>query len=131
MAIQVNPYISFNGNCREAMLFYKTCFGGKLILQTVEDSPMASQWPANAQKSILHASLQKGRITLLGSDIGGAKHNGNTVSLAVKCSNDTEIKTIFTLLAREGKVTHELHNFFDGTIGALTDKFGVNWILKV
>ena len=128
---QIQSYLTFGGNCREAMLFYKTCFGGKLTLQSVEESPMAEQWPASAQKSILHASLQKGRTILLGSDIGGTKHDGNTVSLAVKCSSDAEIKTIFTLLAREGKVTHDLHDFFDGTIGALTDKFGINWILKL
>jgi PhnB protein len=131
MALQVSPYISFNGNCREAMDFYKSCFGGTLTLQTVEESPMADQWPAEAQKNILHASLQKGKILLLASDIGGTKHDGNTVSLAVKCSHDSEIKSIFTRLSRGGKVTHDLHKFYDGTIGALTDKFGINWILKL
>jgi len=31
----INPYISFNGKCREAMMFYQVCFGGELELLEV------------------------------------------------------------------------------------------------
>jgi PhnB protein len=54
---QINPYLHFDGNCREAMTFYRESLGGELALQAVGDSPMASQMPAEAQKKILHASL--------------------------------------------------------------------------
>jgi PhnB protein len=129
---QINPYLTFNGNCREAMTFYKKCFGGKLNLQTVGESPMASQWPVNAQKHILHASLVHDNLVLLGSDMGGLEGivKGNSISLALGCSSQAEIKKFFSNLSSGGKVTHPLHEFFDGTIGALTDKFGMNWVLK-
>lgn len=41
----INPYIGFNGRCREAMTFYKECFGGELDLQQVDGSPMEKFWP--------------------------------------------------------------------------------------
>ncbi len=129
---EINVYLTFYGNCREAMTFYKDCLGGELILQTVEESPMASQWPVHAQKNILHASLTNDRLVLLGSDMGGSPGlvQGNTISLALNCSSEEEIKNFFTRLSSGGKVTHPLHTFYNGTIGALTDRFGMNWVLK-
>ena len=37
---QINAYLKFDGNCREAMTFYKECFGGELIFNTVKGSPL-------------------------------------------------------------------------------------------
>jgi PhnB protein len=128
---RIHVYLTFNGNCREAMLFYKECLGGELDLQTVEESPMADQWPQQVQKNILHASLMNEGLVLLGSDMGSVGLvQGNTISLALQCSSKKEIETFFSKLASGGKVTHPLHSFYDGTIGALTDRFGMNWVLK-
>jgi PhnB protein len=129
---QINPYLTFNGNCREAMTFYQKCFGGELILQTVEESPMANQWPAEAQNGILHSSLIKGRLILMGSDMAGTDGvtRGNTISLALVCNDEEEITRCFANLSDGGHVIHPLHRFFDGTIGSLTDRYGMNWVLK-
>lgn len=132
MQTQINPYLVFNGNCREAMAFYQYCLGGELTLMAVEESPMADQWPAAVQKDILHASLIHGNLVLLASDMAGpgGSVRGNTISLALNCSTEEEIEAYFSKLAYGGKVSHPLHQFFDGTIGALTDQFGMNWVLK-
>ena len=129
-AFKINPYLTFNGSCREAMQFYRECLGGRLRLQTVGESPMASQWPAAMQQRILHSSLVKGDVTLLASDMGNARARGGLISLALACRNEREIQLYFSRLSQGGKVTHPLHQFFDGTIGALTDRFGTNWVLK-
>lgn len=129
---QINVYLTFQGNCREAMIFYKDCLGGELTLQTVGDSPMAAQWPAHLQAQILHASLVKDSLVLLGSDMGSERLiQGNTISLALQCYKEEEIQMFFSNLSSGGKITHPLHTFFDGTIGALTDKYGMNWVLKL
>jgi PhnB protein len=128
---QINAYLTFNGNCREAMTFYKKCFGGNLTLQKVKDSPMAKQWPKEAQEHILHASLVNDRLILLASDMGEKLIKGNMISLALQCSSDKEIENFFSNLSSGGKITHALHKFYDGTIGALTDKYGMNWVLKL
>jgi uncharacterized glyoxalase superfamily protein PhnB len=43
---KINAYLTFNGNCREAMTFYQSCFDGDLTLETVK----GSQWKAIGQK---------------------------------------------------------------------------------
>lgn len=40
----INPYIGFNGRCREAMTFYKECLGGEMELQEVSGSPIEQFW---------------------------------------------------------------------------------------
>jgi PhnB protein len=128
---QISPYLTFNGNCREVMTFYKDCFGGELTIQSVKDSPMAALWPDEVQDNVLHASLIKEELLLLASDMAGTEQvRGNTISLTLNCGSQEEIKLYFDRLSEGGHVTHQLHTFFDGTIGALTDKYGVNWVLK-
>ena len=56
---RINCYLASEGSCREAMTFYKECFGGELSLQTVAESPMAAQFPDFMQNRILHATLAK------------------------------------------------------------------------
>lgn len=128
---QINAFLTFNGNCREAMTFYKDCFGGELTLLTVKDSPMANQWPAQAQDNILHGYLANGNIVLLGSDIVGSKGivKGNTVSLSVNCSSEEEMQNFFTWLSSGAHNINPIHDFFAGQIGEITDKFGIDWTL--
>lgn len=128
---QINAYLSFDGNCREAMTFYRDCLGGELTLQTVADSPMADQWPPQAQDNILHATLLNGSLILMASDMGGPGKlvRGNTISLSLTCSNEREIKLCYSNLSEGGLATRPLHDFFGGRIGMLTDRFGMNWLL--
>lgn len=129
--IQINPYLTFNGNCAKVMSFYQECLGGELVLLTVKDSPMAKDWPVNMQENILHASLISENMTLLGSDMGGPGDKmikGNTISLSLSCSTEEELETLFEALSRNGEITRPLHQFFGGTIGTLTDQFGMDWI---
>lgn len=128
---QINAYLSFDGNCREAMTFYRDCLGGELTLQTVAESPMADQWPPQAQESILHATLLNGSLMLMASDMGGPGKlvRGNTISLSLTCSDEDEIESCYANLSVGGQTTRPLHEFFGGIIGLLTDKFGMNWLL--
>ncbi|SRR5258708_4774749 len=129
---QINPYLNFNGNCREAMTFYKRCLGGALSFQTVGDSPMADRLPPEARQTILHASLVRDGLVLMASDMTREKLvNGNTISLCVQCSSEWEIKTLFFNLSEGGKIMDPLVDQFWGSIyGALTDKFGKIWMLN-
>jgi PhnB protein len=128
---QINAYLTFNGNCRQAMSFYRECFGGELTLQTIAGSPMEDQFPASAQKQILHGSLVNDALVLLGSDLvsNGSLVKGNTISLSLNCSTEEEIKTFFKKLSSGGQVVHPLHQFFAGTMGTITDKFEKDWLL--
>ena len=130
--MQINSYLTFNGNCREAMTFYRDCLGGELDLQTIGESPMADKLPPQMKQSILHATLTKGEVVIMASDIVGEKGliKGNSVSLMLNCSSEDEIKTLYARLSAEGEATHHLENTFWGALfGGLTDKFGNHWLL--
>ena len=83
----INVYLGFNGKCREAMTFYKECLGGgELELQSVGESPVADQMPPGFNKDqILHSTLIKDGITIMGSDMNRGKPiDGNTLGICVK-----------------------------------------------
>lgn len=128
----INSYLTFNGNCREAMNFYKKCLGGELAFQTIGESPLAKKMPKAMKDFILHATLTKNNMVLMGSDMvpGSGLVKGNAVSMSLICSSEKEIKTLYKKLSEGGQPTHPLENtFFGGMLGDLTDKYGNNWLL--
>ncbi|MEO7531681.1 MAG: VOC family protein [Sediminibacterium sp.] len=130
---QINSYLSFNGNCHEAMHFYKDCLGGELNFQTIGESPLADKMPSQMQDCILHATLTKGVLVLMGSDMVGENGyiKGNTVSMALNCSSEEEIRIAYAKLSDGGEASHPLENSFWGSLfGDLVDKYGNHWLLN-
>ncbi len=130
---QINAYITFSGNCREAMNFYKEVLDGELALQTIGESPMAEKLPANMRNYILHAQLTKGDLTLMASDMVSDQGlvKGNSITLMLACHSEEEIKNCYKKLSVGGKATHPLEDTFLGAVfGGLTDKFGNHWLLN-
>jgi len=129
---QIHTYLTFNGNCREAMNFYKACLGGDLSLQTIGESPLADKMPEQMKDGILHATLIKDKLVLMGSDMvsDNGLVRGNAVSLLLQCSSEDEIRNVYFLLSDGGEATHPLHDTFWGALfGDLKDKYGNTWLL--
>jgi len=129
---QINSYLTFSGNCREAMTFYKECLGGNLNLQTVEGSPMAEKLPQRMKDCILHSTLTNGSLILMGSDMVPEKGlaKGIAISLMLNCSSEEEIRKNYASLSAGGDATHPLEDTFWGAVfGDLTDRFGNHWLL--
>ena len=109
----LNPYLIFNGNCKEAMSFYHECFGGELTMQTVAESPMASQMPPDLQNAIMHSQLVSGSIIIMASDMNREKLNdGNGSQLCLQCSSEEEVKRFFEHLQQDGTITEPLAKMF-------------------
>ncbi|MEQ8219935.1 MAG: VOC family protein [Arenibacter sp.] len=130
---QIYSYLTFNGNCREAMTFYQECLGGNLQFRTLGESLLSNKMPKNMKDCILHATLTKEYMLLQGSDM--APHTGlikgNTISLYLGCSSEEEIKEVYKKLSADGTADHPLADTFWGTLfGNLTDKFGNHWLLN-
>lgn len=130
----INVYLGFAGKCREAMNFYKECFGGgELELQSVGESPVADQMPPGFDKEqILHSTLVKDGITIMGSDMHrGKPANGNLMGICVNCSSAEEIESIFTKLSHGGTIDDPLKvQFWGDTFGGVTDKYGKPWMFN-
>jgi PhnB protein len=129
---QINAYLNFNGNTREAMSFYQQCLGGELVMQKIGESPMAAQMPSEMGPKILHSTLTNDGLTLMASDCLGDKIiSGNNVWLSINCSSKEEINSYFNSLSESGKIIEPLHqSFWGATFGVLTDKFGINWMFN-
>ncbi len=134
MQSRLNPYLSFTGNAREAMEFYTSVFGGKLVLNTYKESGMGGDDPAEGNK-IMHAQLEaENGITLMASDTpSGMEHKtGSSVSLSLSGDNDDELNGYFTELADGGKITMPLEKApWGDKFGMVTDKFGTSWMVNI
>lgn len=128
----LNPYLTFNGNCKEAMNFYKETLGGELSMIIAGESPMAAQLPAKYHSSVLHSSLKNGDFEIMATDmVPGSFVEGNTVHLCLVCKSEKEIHSLYEKLSAAGKAVQPIHPMFFGLIGTLTDQFGKNWILEL
>lgn len=130
--MKILAYLTFGGNCREAMEFYKDCLGGELTLQTAGDSPLSDKLPEKMKKAVLHAALVRGDLTLLATDMVSVRGlmRGNSVSLMLDCDSENEIRECYEKLSQGGTKTHPLETTFWGALfGDLTDQFGNHWLL--
>ncbi len=128
--VQLDVYLYFKGNCREAMEFYKGIFGGELTVQTYADVHAANE--EMSEDAIMHARLEGGDIKLMASDTPKASAIAAKVSLSLGGSDEPRLREIFGKLSEGGKVFAELNKEFWGDIfGSVTDKYGVDWMVNI
>ena len=125
-------YLTFAGNCEEAMNFYKEALGAEVILfSRMGDSPM--EIPENLKGKIMHARMQIGENELYMSDTfdPSSLNRGNNVSLSIQTDDTTQLEKLFNSLSAGGKVTMPLADAFWGArFGMFVDKFGIHWMFN-
>lgn len=129
----IYAYLTFNGNCREAMTFYKHCLGGKLAFQTIRESPLSDSFPEEIKNIVLQATLTNKNFVLIGTDLVEEEGliKGNAFSLMLYCSSEENIRSFFNKLSVGGKKTQPLiRNHYGILFGNLTDKYGNHWVLN-
>ena len=133
MQSQLNPYINFRDNTREAMEFYHTVFGGKLDMRTFKDFH-ASQDPSE-DNLIMHSYLEADNgIAFMASDTPNRMeyHPGTNMSMSLSGDNEAELSRYFEQLSAGGTVTMPLTKALWGdSFGMFTDKFGVQWLVNI
>jgi PhnB protein len=129
---ELGPYLNFNGNCREAMNFYKDCLGGELTLMTFEDSKQ--DVPADMKDQIMHSTLRfTPHFSMMASDCmpGQPVTNGTSMMICINCDSQESINRSYANLAKGGKEIMPLSDTFWGArFGMLTDKFGIQWMFN-
>jgi PhnB protein len=130
--MKINSYLTFGGNCKEAMSFYKKCLGGDLSFQTLADSPYAEEMPGPYKQCIVHATLIKDNLILMASDLPYEQGliKGNSISLMLHCNNESEIIEFYEKLSEGGiKIQFLSKTYWGALAGNLIDKFGNHWML--
>ena len=131
--IGVKPYISFTGNCEEAINFYKDKLDAELLfMQRYGDSPMAGKGP---DEKIMHCSIKIGDSVIMACDNVFESQNptivGNNITLAIGTSDVAQAESMFDKIADGGKVIMAMQEtFWAKRFGMLTDKFGINWMFN-
>lgn len=133
----INPYLTFNGNCEEAFLFYKSVFGGEFnYLGRYKEMPSEQPLPPTEADKIMHVSLPiSAETSLMGADsseaFGKPTIVGDNFSILVNTTSEEEASRLFNGLALNGRVNMPLGKTFWGSyFGMLTDQFGINWMVS-
>jgi PhnB protein len=127
----LSTYLTFNGNCRDAMTFYHQCLGGEITLQTFGEAPMDS--PPGSENLVMHASITSGDMVLMASDgmPGTPVTQGTNFSININCDSQEQQDAYWSKLTAGGQITMPLDNTFWGArFGMLVDKFGIAWMLN-
>lgn len=133
MQSRLNPYLSFQNTCRDAMEFYRSVFGGTLTTSTFKELGMTGD--PTTESLIMHSLLEgENGITFMASDTpAGMPYNpGASVSMALSGDNDAELTGYYEKLSAGGTVKMPLAPApWGDKFGALTDKFGIEWMVNI
>lgn len=135
--MQLQPYLSFDGRCEEAIAFYRKALGAEVeMLMRWKDHP----GPADpnmvrpgSENKVMHARVRIGDSVLMASDgrSSGQPHFQG-FSLSLTAADVAEAERIFAALGEGGQVQMALaETFFSPAFGMVADRFGVSWMVHV
>lgn len=128
----VAPYLSFNGQCREAMEFYLKVFRGRdLNVMTYGENPMPGLDPKMKDR-VMHSDLWIDDALLMAADspMGQDQQTGN-VSVMHDPKDVADGRAKFDALAEGGQVTMPFQEtFWSPGFGMVTDRFGIHWMFS-
>jgi PhnB protein len=133
----VQPYLFFNGNCEEAVQFYRKAVGAEVdMIMRYNESPEPhppGMVPPGFESKIMHTSFRIGQTTLMASDgCSAEKPSFEGFSLSLAVPTEAEADRVFAALAEGGQVSMPLtKTFWSPRFGMLTDRFGLGWMITV
>ena len=132
-AVQMNPYLQFADQAREAMEFYRSVFGGELTAQTFAEAGMSGH-PSNDDR-VMHAQLVTPHgLVLMASDVpDGVPHEpGSAISISLSGDDDPALSGFYDALADGGTVIEALAQApWGDKFGMCVDRFGTAWMVNI
>jgi len=134
--MKISPYVSFNGNCEDAVKFYEKAFNVKAEVMRYKDAPPDDGYQASeaTKNLIMHAQFQiDGEVIMLCDTPPEYPVNFDSNIGIMAEFNDVDSATAaFNALKEGGKISMELQEtFWSKCFGSLTDKFGVSWHISI
>jgi PhnB protein len=131
--MQLNPYLTFDGQCEAAFKFYQKVLGGNIeAMMSHEGTPAAEHVPSEWRSKIMHARLVIGGNVLMGSDAPPDRREpmkGFTVTLGI--DDPAEAERVFHALAEGGTVSMPIQKtFWAQRFGMCTDRYGTPWMVN-
>ena len=132
--MEFNPYLTFNGNCAEAMRHYATIFGGDVIsMEKYKDAPQsctAGMSESMAEK-VMHAQLRVGHGVIMASDVSPGEYSApHGIHVQTAFEDLSEATRVFNALADGGTVEMPFEpTFWSAGFGMTRDRFGIPWMV--
>ena len=131
--MQLNPYLTFNGQCEQALKFYEKVLGAKIQgMMTWGEMPGTDQLPPASHKLIMHATLTIGDQELMGADSPpGRYQKPQGINVSIHLKDSAEGERIFNDLAENGNVIMPFQKtFWSPGFGMCVDQFGIPWMVN-
>jgi PhnB protein len=132
-AVQLNPYLQFQDQARDAMGFYESIFGGELTTMTFAEGGMSGD--SSNDDRIMHAQLVTPHgLVLMASDVpdGMPYEPGSAISISLSGDDESTLRGFFDGLASGGTVIEPLQQAPWGDhFGACVDRFGTSWMVNI
>lgn len=123
------PNLTFNGNCIEALTYYKDIFKGEVI-QIVTYEEAVIECDEEYCNKIFSAVLVIGKNTLyLNDEIHKEYINTcSKLSIMIEFFNEDEIRECFESFSKEGEIIEDIKETNWGSLyGSIKDKYGFLW----
>jgi PhnB protein len=131
--IELMPYLSFQGNCEEALHFYKNILNGEIEIASRYDNPAMNAAEVFKNK-ILHAVFRFGKHVLFASDVmpkNEDKIYKSNVAISLGLHDESASEDIFNKLSAGGAIHVPFKKQFWGDWhGNFTDRFGIHWMIN-
>lgn len=133
--MNLTPFLLFDGNCADAMVFYQSCLGGELTITRLGDTPMGKDASPGHQRKVAYAHLKSDSVEFSATDWQHPTRvpkPGNTVAIYVQAEDLGELRAVFDKLAVDAdkELLDGLRELPFGTYGHLADRFGVHWFFR-
>ena len=127
----ITPYLVFNGDCKDALDFYRSVFAcdEPKVLPYGDYMPEGTQTPPELLRTwVMHAEMVICGTNVWFADEATPLHKGDSIKLTATLPTGKDAAAIFDALSAGGEVTlPPTETFYSVFHAAVTDKFGVNW----
>ena len=129
----IMPCIHFQGNCDEAINFYKGALSaGVMEINYAKDAPAGSGMDALPPNFVMHSEVIICGTNFSLTDGGETPITGESISFLIQYDTAEEVTAAFEKLAIDGKIVEPLASvFWSSLYGNVIDRFGVNWQVMV
>lgn len=124
------PYLSFQGDCEEAVNAYISILGGEVLYLSRYTADTGGEALSG---KVMHVEAKVSGSVIAAGDGREPVENRDAVRLMIHCDTPAEANRIIDAFGKEGKVLQRLlpHPPPDdqGMGGQVRDRFGYTWIL--
>lgn len=130
MSLNLNAYVSFRDNAREAMDFYQSALGGEVTRMTFGEMGMTE-----SADLVMHSQLmtEDGFVLMAADTPPGMEFTpGTTMNLCLNGDDVEKLSGWFAALSEGGTVATPLEKQMWGDhYGHVVDQFGVGWMVNI